>query len=309
MSSIVKARFDVAARRRRHIGQRRQTFWAVVFLTPAVVALAALRIAPTIGAIVSSLYKAPPGGIIAATFHGLGNYKAIFGDTDFVHTIWLTLLFNVVINPVQVFLALLIAVLMTRQVRWARVWKTFLFIPITIPIVGSSIAWSAALAPKGPINALTERLGGQPQPFFTSPDQALASIGVVASWIGIGYWMVFLIAGIEAAPEEVYEAARLDRAGPIRTFFSITVPLLKRPILFVLVADTVANFVLFVPVQLITNGGPQGSTNLAMFHAYRTSFGYGSRHLGAAEVVILTMIMLVFVFAQFRLLREEKSDA
>jgi multiple sugar transport system permease protein len=119
--------------------------------------------------------------------------------------------------------------------------------------------------------------------------------------------MLFLIAGLQAIPEEIYEASRLDRAGPLRTFFRITIPLLKRPLLFVLVADTVANFVLFVPVQLLTNGGPQGSTTLLMFDAYRTTFGYGSRNLGAAQVVILTLIMLVFVVLQFRLLREERD--
>jgi multiple sugar transport system permease protein len=83
--------------------------------------------------------------------------------------------------------------------------------------------------------------------------------------------------------------------------------MLQRPLLFVLVADTVANFVLFVPVQLLTQGGPQSSTTLLMFEAYRTTFAYGSRNLGAAQVVLLTAIMLVFVLLQFRLLREDRE--
>jgi multiple sugar transport system permease protein len=175
-----------------------------------------------------------------------------------------------------------------------------------VPMVGSSIAWGIALNPNGPVNAIIGVLGGRPQPFFTSPHQALASIIVLASWIGIGYWMMFLISGLQAIPEELYDAAKTDGAGALRTFFSITIPLLKRPLLFVLVADTVANFVLFVPVQLLTQGGPQGSTTLLMFDAYRTTYGYGSRNLGAAEVVILTVIMIFFVLLQFRLLREER---
>jgi multiple sugar transport system permease protein len=93
----------------------------------------------------------------------------------------------------------------------------------------------------------------------------------------------------------------------VRTFLRITIPLLKRPLLFVLVADTVANFVLFVPVQLLTNGGPQSSTTLLMFDAYQTTYNYGSRNQGAAEVVILTAIMLVFVVLQFWLLHEERE--
>lgn len=205
----------------------------------------------------------------------------------------------------QIGIALVVAVLFVQRIPLVGVWRTLLFIPVTIPIVGSCIAWGAALSPDGPVNGLITALGGDPQPFFTSPDQALACIIVLASWIGIGYWMLFLIAGLQAIPSELYDAARVDRAGPVRTFFSITLPLLRRPLLFVLVADTVANFVLFVPVQLLTQGGPQGSTTLLMFDAWRTTYGYGSRNLGAAQVVILTVIMLFFVLLQFRLLRED----
>jgi multiple sugar transport system permease protein len=296
----------VAARRRRRAGRRHEALWAAVFLSPAVAALVVLRVVPTVGAVVASLYKAFPGGIIPPTFTGSGNYRSLFTDPNFVHTIVRTLVFNLIINPFQIVLALLVAVLFTQRVRAVGVWRTLVFIPVTVPIVGSSIAWGAALNPNGPINAIISAVGGKPQPFFTSPHQALASIIVLASWIGIGYWMLFLISGLQSIPEELYDAAKIDRAGPVRTFFSITLPLLRRPLLFVLVADTVANFVLFVPVQLLTQGGPQNSTTLLMFDAYRTTYGYGSRNLGAAEVVILTVIMIFFVVLQFRLLREEK---
>jgi multiple sugar transport system permease protein len=298
---------EPAAGRRRRAGRRQELIWAAIFLSPAIAALIVLRIVPTVGAVTQSLYKAFPGGIIPATFHGLGNYESLFSDPNFVDSIVRTLIFNVIINPVQIVLALLLAVLFVQKIPAVGVWRTLVFIPITVPIVGSCIAWGAALNPNGPINALISALGGNAQPFLTSPHQALASIILLASWIGIGYWMLFLISGLQAIPEELYDAAKIDRAGAIRTFFSITIPMLKRPLLFVLVADTVANFVLFVPVQLLTQGGPQNSTTLLMFDAYRTTYGYGSRNLGAAEVVILTVIMIFFVVLQFRLLREEKT--
>lgn len=291
--------------RKRRAGRRQELVWAAVFLAPAILSLAVLRLVPTIGAIQASLYKAFPGGIIPATFAGLANYDSLFTDPNFKATVLRTILFNLVINPVQIILALMVAVLLVQRIPLVGVWRTLVFIPVTIPIVGSCIAWGAALNPEGPANALIQALGGRPQPFFTSPNQALACILVLASWIGIGYWMLFLISGLQAVPEELYDAAKIDRAGPLRTFFAITLPLLRRPLLFVLVADTVANFVLFVPVQLLTQGGPQGSTTLLMFDAYRTSFGFGSRNLGAAEVVLLTAIMLFFVVLQFRLLRED----
>ena len=293
--------------RRRRAGRRVELFWGTVFLAPVVVSLVVLRIVPTIGAITSSLYKAFPGGIIPATFAGLQNYRSLFADPNFNATIVRTIVFNLIINPLQILIALLVAVLLVQRIPLVGVWRTLLFIPVTIPIVGSCIAWGAALNPEGPVNALLSALGGAPQPFFTSPNQALACIIVLASWIGIGYWMLFLVSGLQAIPEELYDAAKIDRAGPLRTFLSITVPMLRRPLLFVLVADTVANFVLFVPVQLLTAGGPESSTTLLMFEAYRTTYAYGSRNLGAAQVVLLTAIMLFFVVLQFRLLREDKE--
>lgn len=296
-----------AARPRR--GRRRinERAWAAAFLAPALIAIVSMRIAPTVQAFTSSLYRGFPGGLLEPVFTGFSNYQDLWANEGFRQTVLRTLVFNLVINPLQIALALLIAIVMTRKIHLRGPLRTLVFVPATVPIVGSSIVWGIALQPRGPVNAIIEALGGRGQPFFTSPDQALGSIILVASWIGIGYWMLFLIAGIHAIPEEYYEAAKLDRAGPVRTFFSVTIPLLKRPLLFVLVADTVANFVLFVPVQIVTGGGPQNSTTMQMFNAYRTTYTYGSKNLGAAEVVILTLIMLVFVAIQFRLLREERA--
>ncbi|CAM3369683.1 carbohydrate ABC transporter permease [Occultella aeris] len=291
---------------RRLSRRRKELAWAVIFLAPAIIAILTLRIAPSIGAVISSLHRGFPGGVLEPVFSGFRNYSDLLANEAFRDTVVRTVVFNVIINPLQVAIALMVAVLVTRRVGAPGLWRTLIFIPATVPIVGSSIVWGVALRPEGPINAIIEALGGTPQPFFTSGDQALASIMLVLSWIGIGYWMLFLISGIQSIPEEYYEAARLDRAGPIRTFFSITIPLLKRPLLFVLVADTVANFVVFVPIQMLTNGGPQNSTTMQMFNAYRTTYTYGSKNLGAAEVVILTLIMLVFVAIQFRMLREDR---
>lgn len=310
MSSNVMRTAPIAApapKGRRRLDRRREQCWAAVFLAPAIASLFVLRVLPTADAVVDSTFKAFPGGLVPATFAGFGNYQDLFVNEAFRATLLRTIVFNLVINPLQIGIALLIAVLLLQRVKLGGLWKTLIFVPVTVPIVGSSIAWAAALQPEGPVNAILTALGGQPQPFFNSPTQAFWSVILVASWIGIGYWMLFLIAGLQDIPAELYEAARIDRAGPIKTFFLITLPLLKRPLLFVLVADTVANFVLFVPIQLITKGGPESSTTLLMFDAYRSTFGYGSRNLGAAEVVVLTVIMLFFVSLQFRLLREDKE--
>ncbi|MGW8484455.1 carbohydrate ABC transporter permease [Microbacterium sp. NPDC055903] len=294
---------------RRRTGLRREALWAVAFIAPALLAILSMRVAPSLGAFWASLHTAFPGGLKEPEFTGFDNYAELFTSAAFGETVLRTLVFNLIINPAQVLIALMIAVLLTRRIRARMLWRTLIFIPATIPIVGSSIVWGIAMRPDGPLNAILEAVGIGRQPFLTSPSQALASIMIVATWVGVGYWMLFLISGIETIPDEYYEAAKLDRAGPIRTFFSVTLPLLKRPLLFVLVADTVANFVLFVPVQMLTGGGPENSTTMLMFDAYRTTYTYSDKNLGSAEVVILTLIMLVFVAAQFALLREERQGS
>ena len=158
---------EPAAAHRRRVVRRHEAFWAVMFLAPAVAALVVLRLVPTIGAVVTSLHKAFPGGIIPATFAGFRNYDSLFTDPNFVSTIVRTLVFNVIINPVQIVLALLVAVLFVQQIPLVGVWRTLVFVPITVPMVGSCIAWGAALNPNGPVNAIIQAVGGNPQPFFT----------------------------------------------------------------------------------------------------------------------------------------------
>jgi len=279
---------------------------AAAFLAPAVVTILLIRIVPFIGAVISTLHVRDGIGLLAEErFAGFQNYIDLLSDPLFQATLGRTLLFNVIINPLQIALALVIAVLLTRRVPARGLWRMAVFIPCTIPLVGSSIAWGVALRADGPINGILQALGLPTQPFLSSPTQALASIMLVASWVGIGYWMIFLIAGINEIPDELYEAASLDGAGGWRSFWSVTLPMLKRPLLFVLVADTVANFVLFVPMQMLTGGGPQNSTTMLMFDAYRRTYTYSQPNQGATATVILTVVMLVIVFVQFRLLKED----
>jgi ABC-type sugar transport system permease subunit len=150
---------------------------------------------------------------------------------------------------------------------------------------------------------MLESLGIGEQPLLTSSGQVIPSIILIASWVGIGYWMMFLIAGLQEIPRELQEAASLDGAGPVRRFRHVTLPLLRRPLLFVLVADTVANFVLFAPIQVLTRGGPEGASNLLMYDIYHNQFELSDPHSAAAELVILLALMLVIVGVQFRLLR------
>jgi multiple sugar transport system permease protein len=130
----------------------------------------------------------------------------------------------------------------------------------------------------------------------------------IATWKGASFWMIFLWAGLQDIPRQLYEAARIDGAGGISRFFRITFPLLRRPLLFVLITDTAVNFLLFVPMFLLTRGGPSYSTNVLMYEAYKSGFVYGDMGRALALVMVLLVLVITTVAAQFRLFSQEEAN-
>ena len=277
-------------RRTRRAGIRS---WAtfLAFMAPSLLVLLLTRIAPMIAALASSLGSP-------------GIYGKVLSSPTFLDSLRTTLLFNLVINPVQIALSLVLAVVMAQRIPVAGLWRTLVLAPIAAPQVVSAIVWGVWLRPSGGlVNALLAMLGLGPQPFLTSQYQAIWCIGLIATWIGVGYWMVFLIAGIREVPGELLEAAAIDGASWLRQQFSVVIPLIRRQLAFVLVADTVANFLLFVPVQVLTGGGPALSTNMVMYEIYNEAYVYANSRYAATETVVLVLIMTAIVSLQFILLR------
>jgi len=268
------------------------------FLGPALLTLLAFRIVPTVLALFQSLQ----------TRDGIGwdNYVSLWTSPTLVDSIRVTLIYNLVVNPMQIAIAIALALLLNQSVPGRTLGRIAVFIPVAAPLAVASLVWGIAMRPSdGALNAILGVLGLSAQPWLTSADQALMSIMIIVTWAGVGYWTVFLIAGLREIPDELYEAATIDGAGWWRCLFFITLPLLKRTILFVLVANTVGNFLVFAPVQILTRGGPQGSTNLFIHEIYQLGFTFADMPAASAGVVLLLLCMLLFVAVQFRLLRNE----
>ncbi len=282
--------------------RRRNLLAAALFLMPALLTVATLRIWPALLAVDTSLL-AP-----RATEWSLENYRYIFGDPVFQDSVWVTLIFSVIVNPLQIAVALALALLMNNRLPVTALWRTLILLPVAIPQSVSAVIWSVAMRPDGLLNALLAPLGIGEQRFLTSPDQALWSIILIVSWIGVGYWMTFLIAGLQDIPKSLYEAVTIDGANAWQRFRYVTLPQLRRPLTFVLVANTVANFLVFAPVQILTKGGPQGSTNLVMNEIYQRAFLTGDKSSAAAATVVLVLIVLVVVAIQFRLMTDRGED-
>lgn len=280
------------------MAQHRIWLTAITLLLPAVLSVVLLRFWPAALAFHDSLL-AP-----RATSYSLDNYFYIFNDPIFQNSVRVTLLYSLIVNPLQIIAALLLAMLMNNHLPMTGLWRTLILLPVAIPPSVSAVVWGVIYRPDGLMNGLLAVFGIEPQRYFTSPDQALPSLILLVSWIGVGYWMTFLIAGLQDIPKSLYEAARIDGLNGWQQFTYITLPQLRRSLTFVLVANTVANFLVFAPVQILTEGGPQGSTNLIMNEIYTRAFGIGDRSSAAAAVVVLVLLVLLIVGVQFQLMKD-----
>jgi multiple sugar transport system permease protein len=175
-----------------------------------------------------------------------------------------------------------------------------------VSIIVSSSIWSLLLNPNdGLVNSVIALFGIPQQPFLTSTTQALWCIILVASWTGISYWMIFILAGLQEIPDTLYEAAIIDGANAWQTFWRITLPSLRRVLLFVIVADTSANFLLFAPIYVLTGGGPQMSTNSLMHEIYSSAFIYSDIHRALTLTAILLTLLLGFILVEFKMFGKE----
>jgi ABC-type sugar transport system permease subunit len=286
----------------------RRRAWSIVpylFITPAMVGLGLFKLYPIMEGLRLSFYDVRP---IARTqeFVGLANFLELVRDPVILRATWNTLLFNLAVTPIQVVLALGLAVLVNRKGKAVQVFRSLFFMPAVISLVVASIVWKLMYAPdSGLINGVLIAVGIPAQTFLTSQAQAMASVMGMVVWKGIGYWMVILLAGLKDIPEGIQEAAIVDGAGPSRRFFSITLPLLSPTLLFVVVADTVINFLLFVPVYVMTQGGPSEATTLLMFEVYRNAFVYTRFGYASAISTTLLLVIALAVSIQMRFLRVE----
>ena len=286
----------------------RRRAWSVVpylFIAPAVVGLGLFKLYPIMEGLRLSFYDVKP---IARTqeFIGLANFLELVRDPVILRATWNTLLFNLLVTPTQIVLALALAVLVNRKGKVIQAFRSLFFMPAVISLVVASIIWKLMYNPdSGLVNGLLIAVSLPAQTFLTSTSQAMASVMGMVVWKGVGYWMVILLAGLKDIPEGIQEAAIVDGAGPSRRFFSITFPLLSPTLLFVVVADTVINFLLFVPVYVMTQGGPSESTTLLMFEVYRNAFVYTRFGYAAAISTTLLLVIAVAVTVQMRFLRVE----
>lgn len=276
-----------------------------LFLLPAILGILIFKLYPIFDGLIESLY-APTFLAGQKNFVGLGNYASIFTDPVFWNSVKVTLFLNLFINPIQITLAFALALFLNTKLKNIGIFRSIHYLPVAVSMPIALIMWNVMLNPEqGVINSLLVWIGMEPQPFLGSEDQALWVIIGIATWKGVGYWAIFLLAGLQEVPKSLYESSAIDGAGKWRQIKDIVFPMMKRPLIFVTVACTVANFLLFAPMYILTKGGPQGSTNVLMNESFNSAFIYSDMGRATAIVTVLLILILLIIAAQFRLLRAD----
>ena len=288
---------------------KRQWMVPYLFLAPALIGTIAFKLYPIfIGFWESLIYTSFSGGAEKRIFVWFENYQYLFDDKIFWKSLEITAFLTIIINPLQIAMSLGLALLLMRKSKFIRIIRSLYLLPIGIALPIATIIWGLMLDPnQGLINGLIGVFGIPPQPFLVSENQALWCIIAIATWKGVAFWMLFLLAGLEDIPKQYYEAAEIDGATPFQKFRYVTIPQLKRTILFVFVADTAANFVLMVPMIILTKGGPLQSTNVLIYEGYRSGFFYQDWGRSLSIVTILTVITLIVIGLQLLFLSEKNE--
>jgi len=293
-------------RRGRRTRRPRSSWLGWLFALPAITVYLVFVIRPLLLTVQYSFYDW--NGIGAATWIGLDNYVRLFTDSELfatiVHAFELILFFSFV--PVLLGLAVAATIRRIAQSRLAVVARTVLFLPQVIPLVAAGIMWTWLLSTTGLINQLLSAVGLESvtRAWLGDFSTALPAVGVIGAWVQIGLCTLLLLAGMSKIDESLYEAARLDGAGPLREFRSITLPSLRQEIGVCLTVTVISALASFDIIYVSTQGGPGNATMVPGLEIYYLAFAEREVGMASALAVALTVLVLLCVLPLQRLTRD-----
>ena len=297
----------MTARRIRMPAEANTAAW--FFLAPALVLIGVFFFLPVAAALVLSVTDFDLYGIANPSntrFIGLQNYIRLLHTPDFWSALKNTFYFAFVGGPLTIAVALGAALLLSSKlVRFKGFFRTVYFTPFVTTLVAVAIVWRYLYHTRyGLFNYGLAHLGIGPIDWLGDPHWAMPAIILMAVWKGFGYNMLIFIAGLQAIPDELYDAAEIDGAGPFRRFFSITLPMLAPTLVFVAVITMIGYFQLFAEPYVMTQGGPLRSTTSVVLLMYEEGFRWWRMGYAASIAFVLFVVILLATLVQFRLQRD-----
>src|SRR3954469_16332318 len=301
------ARAETSPRAARRVRRRGRGWIGWLFAAPAVAVYALFVLVPMVRTVQYSFYEWD--GIGASPWVGFDNYARVFTDPELSGTIVNAFELIVFFSGVPVLLGLAIAATIRRIATsgLAVVARTVLFIPQVIPLVAAGIAWSWLLSSDGLVNQVLSLVGleGVTRAWLGDFDTALPAVGVIGAWVLLGLCTLLFLAGMSKIDQALYEAARLDGAGPVREFRHITLPSLRQEIGVGVTVTVIAALASFDIVYISTQGGPGNTTMVPGLEIYYLAFAEREVGLASALSVVLIALVLVCITPIQRLTREK----
>lgn len=284
----------------------REYLTAYGFLTPYMIFYISFILIPVFWSFWLTLRK---GGLLSGTnFIGLANYAKVWQNKLFVKSLRNTAYYTILVVPLAMISSLILALLIDKMTTfWKNVVKSALFLPMVSSVVSLSIIWKAIFIPgkDGPLNTLVGLFGIPSQNWLGNPRLVIPSIVGFEIWRGYGFWVIIFLAGLDAIPSDLYEAARVDGANAWHTLTRITLPLLRPTFLFLLVMGLIWNFQLFDAVYMLTAGGPANASATVVWYVYRNAFHFENLGFAATMGVLLLFIILTLTVIQLKYIPSE----
>jgi len=258
-------------------------------------------------------------------FIGILNYKKLFQSKQFWKALTNTFWYSFITVPVGIFLSLIIALLLNTKIRGLSIYRAIYFLPVMTSFVAAAFIWQWIFQfqngilnhilnfinikpiawlnePKGIFALIFERAGIKIPKWLGGPSVTLVSISIMSIWKNTGYFMIIFLAGLQAIPNTLYEAAEIDGAGPLKKFFNITLPILSPTTYFVTIMAVIMSFQVFEQVAVTTRGGPLNSSLVLVYFIYQHAFKFLEVGYASSAAYILFAIVLILTYFQVKIL-------
>lgn len=288
--------------RRRRRGVHSQAGIAYLMLAPVLVFFAVFLVYPVGNAFWVSLTSWDLIG--PQRFIGLRNYERLLSDTTFLASVRITAYYTFGLLSIELPLALGLAVLLDRKLKGRGLYQAIIFAPVVLSMVVVAMLWRVVYAPIGGLALMvTEPLGLGHLQWLNDSSLAMPALIITSLWKNVGYYMVIFLAGLQAIPSTLYEAARIDGARGWTIFRHVTLPLLRPFLLFVCVVSVIRTSQAFSLIYALTGGGPADATKVLPFLIYEVGFGFNRMGYASAMAMMMFAALLLLTVIQFRLLR------
>lgn len=265
-----------------------------LFLLPSLVFLFIFFFIPFVQTVIMSL-KDYSQDIYNPIFIGLDNYMTLFKTQEFYFTIVNTFMFLIMVVPILTIFPLIIAIFINQKIRFVKLYKVLIYIPVIVSIVVVAIAFKWLYAQDGILNYLISILGIKSIGFLTDSKFSLLSVALVTIYKGIGYYMMIYLSALMSVPKDLYEAAEIDGANSYIKHLTVTIPYIIPTIALVVTMSSISALKVFAEIYVMTKGGPLNSTKTIVYYIYERAFE--NLDLSMASTASVVLLVIIFVLS------------